>query len=237
MRANKFGVILSLMFVRDWPWKILSLLIAMGIYFSVRAEISNAREITVSVEADTDALAAVPSDFVIESIEPQMAKVSVRGTYSLVNQLNPDLIKFKVNPRMRNDSPTNAVIVPLNILNLQGIERGLRVMRIEPSEVLVKYDWPIVLRLQVAKPELIGKAFGRAEIAAFEQTNVVVKGSQRLLRGLDPRKVLVMPEPIDVTGRTQGFTARVKLCPPVDAMRVTVDPDAIAVDVRVISEE
>ena len=111
MNVANLWTAIRLMLFKDFAWKLFSLALASAIYFSVRSEISNGREISVSVEADNDAASAVPSDFVIESIEPRLAKVSVRGTYSLVNRLDPEFIRFKVSPRLRNDSPVNAVTV------------------------------------------------------------------------------------------------------------------------------
>jgi hypothetical protein len=129
----------------------------------------------------------------------------------------------------------DTVEVGIGSSNLQGV-RGVRVTKIEPSVAVVRFDIPMSLKLAVAPPEILGKARGRVELV-YDQTNAVVKGSRRLLSPLDATKVRVQPDAIDVDGRSQSFSARVKLYPPGDPTSAAVEPSEIVVNVLIINEK
>ena len=235
MQAINRREILRLMFVRDWPWKVLALVIACMIYFSIRAQISHIRRISVPVDV---VLAATDAGFAIESVEPRSVQVTLRGSQSALNQLNPENMLFEINPkRKKNDTaPKDSETVKLSPFQLRNVANGLRIVEIEPSKVLVKFDVPMSLQLSIAKPEITGVARGQVRLS-YDQTNVVVTGSRRLLATLAPDKVQVLPAPIDVEGRTMSFQTRVALHPPGDQTRLKVIPPEMVVNVQITSEK
>jgi len=233
MKAINWRDILWLMFIRDWPWKVLSLGIACMIYFSIRAQISHHRTLSVPVDVVFE---AAGTGVVIESVEPRNVQVTLRGSYSALNQLNPEIMQFDISPRRRknNTAPADTETVKLRPFLLRNANR-LRVMDIEPSAVQVRFDVPMNLQLRVAKPELSGTARGLVKLT-YEQATATVTGSRRLLASVAPDKVQVLSAPIDVEGRTQSFQTRVALYPPGDQTRLKVTPTEMLVTVQISSE-
>ncbi|HPC48572.1 MAG TPA: hypothetical protein PL016_00410, partial [Kiritimatiellia bacterium] len=61
MQRDKVLSILRIVFLNNGYWKLLSLVIAVLVYFSIRAEISHVRVISIPVEAEFDAAGKVLS--------------------------------------------------------------------------------------------------------------------------------------------------------------------------------
>ncbi len=232
MPAEKRLPFLRMAFVNNGYWKLLSLVIAVLIYFTIRADISHVRMITIPVETEFESGAGGAA---IESVEPRSLQVTLRGSYSEVSQLVAATVRCVVRPKQKKNTPVDTVEVKLGNSNLRGVG-GVRVAKIEPAVVVVKFDVPMSLRLTVAPPSMTGKARGRVELVC-DQTNAVVKGSRRLLSPLDAGKVQIQTEPIDVDGRSQTFSTRVKLLPPGDAVNALVEPPEMAVNVVIINEK
>jgi hypothetical protein len=232
MQVSKWLFFLRVVFISNGYWKLFSLAISVLIYFSIRADIIHVRTLSIPVEAEFESVAGGAA---IESVEPRSVQVTLRGSYSDVNQLALTALRCVVRPKQKKNTVTDIVNVKIGTSSLRGV-RGVRVVKIEPNMATVKFDVPMTLRLAVAPPEIVGKARGRVELV-YDQTNAVVKGSRRLLSPLDDVKVQIQPERIDVDGRSQTFSARVRLFPPGDAVNAVVEPSEIVVNVLIISEK
>ena len=234
MKSTNWREVLKLMFVRDWPWKVLSLVIASLLYFSIRSQISHVRPYAVSVDVVFD---AAGTGVAIESIEPRSVQVKLRGSNSGHNQLNPDFMLFEISPKRKkkNAVPEDLELIKLTAFQLRN-SGGLRVVDIEPSAVWVRFDVPMNKQFSIAKPQVTGTARGKVKLT-YEQTHAMVTGSRRLINELDPDKVQVMPAPIDVEGRTQSFQPRVALYPPGDPTRLKVVPTEMIVNVQITIEK
>jgi len=232
MTINNVVSMLRMMFLRNGYWKLLSLVIAVLIYFSIRSEISHVRVLTIPVETDFETTAG---GAVIESVEPRAVQVTLRGSYSELSQLAVPAVRCVVRPRQKKNALLDTVEVKIGHSSLRGV-RGLRVAKIEPGTVVVKFDVPMSLMLAVAPPVLEGKARGRVELV-YDQTNAVVKGSRRLLSPLDPSTARIQAESISVDGRSQTFATRVRLIPPGDAGSAIVEPSDMVVNVMILSEQ
>lgn len=232
MRSDKALMLLRMVFLRNGYWKLLSLIIAVLTYFSIRSEISHVRIITIPVDAEID---VGTTGAVVEMVEPRSVQVTLRGSYSEVNQLSVANVRCVVRPKQRKGDLLDSVAVKIKPSNLLGV-RGLRVAKIDPNPVVVRFDVPMTLRLPVASPTLTGKARGRVKLE-YQQTNAVVKGSRRWLSPLDAETVQIGTETIDVDGRSQSFNANVRLIPPGGALNAVVDPPEILVNVLIVSEK
>jgi hypothetical protein len=136
MQAISIRSLLWLLFVRDWPWKILSFAIALMVYFSLRSEISNMRTIAVPIMGD---------GYVITSVKPKSAYVTLRGTKAELDQLYTPNVLFLVKPSItakEMKEPVYQEIIRLSSSHVKQIGR-LRVARIEPSFVNVQFERPI----------------------------------------------------------------------------------------------
>lgn len=233
MQLSRVTLLLRILFVNNGYWKLLSLVIAILIYFTIRADISHVRVVSVPVETSADTVGVEGA--AIWSIEPRSVQVTFRGSYSDVSQLAVSTLKCVVRPKQKKNTPLDTVLVKVGHSNLRG-GQGVRVAKIEPNVVVVKFDVPISLRLAVAPPMLEGKARGMVQLV-YDQTNAVVKGSRRLLSPLDVTKTQIMADSIDVDGRSQTFTTRVRLFPPGDAVNAVVEPPEMVVNVMILSEK
>ena len=232
MRAAKWGAILRVDFLNNGYWKLLSLVIAVLIYFSIRADISHVRVISIPVETEFD---AEDGGVAIESVEPRSVQVTLRGSYADVNQLTLSVARCVLRPRQKKSLLLDTISLKIRSSNLRGV-RGVRVVKIEPNEAVVKFDVPMMLTLPVARPVEVGMARGRVQLL-YDQTNAVVRGSRRQLSQMDKDKAQIQPESIDVSGRSQNFVTRVKLLPPGEAINAVVDPPEMVVNVQIISEK
>ena len=232
MPTDKMLPILRVVFIKNGYWKLLSLIIAILIHFAIRAEISYLKVVTIPVETDFD---ASTMGVAIESVEPRSVQITLRGSYSEVNKIESSKMSCVVRPKQKKNSLLDSVPVKIHSTNLRGV-RGVRVVKIEPNKVEVKFDVPMFLQLAVAPPVVQGKARGRVQLM-YDQTNAVVRGSRRVLIPLDAEKVQVQTDMIDVEGRSQTFTTRVRLYPPGDTVNAVVEPADMVVNVMIISEK
>ncbi len=232
MRPDKVMSFLRIVFIKNGYWKLLSLVIAVLIHFAIRAEISHLQVVTVPVVTDFDSNTMGAA---IESVEPRSVQITLRGSYAEVSKLDVSKASCLVRPKQKKNSLLDTVPVKIRSTSLRGV-RGVRVVKIEPSVVVVKFDVPMSLQLAVASPVVQGKARGRVQLV-YEQTNAVVKGSRRLLSPLDAGKVQIQTDVIDVEGRSQSFTTNVRLYPPGDAVNAVVEPSDMVVNVMIISEK
>jgi hypothetical protein len=136
MQTINVRSLLWLLFLRDWPWKVLSFAIALMIYFSVRSEISNLKTLAVPVMGD--------GGCVVTSVKPQTVHVTLRGSETELSQLYTPAIYVAVAPHARQGASkeTNKIeTIQLKSSALRQIGR-LRVVRIDPSFVNVQFERP-----------------------------------------------------------------------------------------------
>jgi hypothetical protein len=136
MQAISIRSLLWLLFIRDWPWKVISFAIALMVYFSLRSEISNLRTIAVPIMGD---------GYVITSAQPQSVYVTLRGTKAELDQLYTPNVLFLVKPSIpakEMKEPVYKEIIHVSSSQVKQIGR-LRVARIEPSFVSVQFERPI----------------------------------------------------------------------------------------------
>ncbi|MBQ9431276.1 MAG: hypothetical protein IJU44_06965 [Kiritimatiellae bacterium] len=226
---------LKSIFIRNGWWKLVSLLLALMIYFSIRSDISHVRVVYFPVEQDrVDTGTGDKEHAVVESIDPPSVRVLLRGPYEEVTQLSESDLLCQIRPRQKKANE-DTVAVKVRTSNLKGFNRRLRVVAIEPSQVQVRFDVPMRLEVPVATPVTAGRARGRVQLV-YDQTNVVVMGSRRLLSPLENAKFQLQMEPINVEGRAQTFSVRAKLLPPSEVPNAKLDPPDIMVTAKIINE-
>lgn len=135
MQAINLRSLLWLLFVRDWLWKLLSLAIALMIYYSIRSEISNLRTIAVPIMGD---------GCVVTSTKPQTVYVTLRGSETELEQLYTPAVYFAVKRSAQPQDDKGALQPETIRLKSSALRQigGLRVARIEPSFVNVQFERP-----------------------------------------------------------------------------------------------
>ena len=232
MQLNKYKAILHLLFLNNGYWKLLSLVIAVLVYFTIRSDISHMRVVSVPVELTND---SADGDAAVWSIEPRSVKVSIRGSYVETSEIADSALKCVIRARQKSSSILDTVRIKVRAKHIQGI-RDARVVKIDPAYIDVKFDIPESFKLDVAPPVIEGSARGIVKLS-YDVTNAVVTGSRRLLGSLDLEDTQIQCEPIDVSDRLESFTTRVRLVPPGDAANLTVDPAEMVVNVYVTSKK
>jgi len=136
MQTINVRSLLWLLFLRDWPWKLLSFAIALMIYFSVRSQISNLKTIAVPIMGDGGS--------VVMSVKPETVHVTLRGSETELSQLYTPAIYIAVTSHAKQGDlkETNKFeTVRLKSSALRQIGR-LRVVQIDPSFVNVQFEHP-----------------------------------------------------------------------------------------------
>lgn len=223
---------------RDMRWKLFAVAVASVVYFSIRAQINDLRTVSIPVIIDPEvSIANVRDGAVVASYEPQFIQVTVRGSFNDVNLLNPDAAHCMLRPRYKKGAidSGDTIVEKIRRSSLRGIASSLKIVKIEPEECDVSFDYPMSMSMPIAPIITEGKARGRVELTPA-LTNVTVSGSRRLLQKLDRASAMVQVQPISVEGRSTSFTVPVKLLPPADVPNATVSPATMEVAVKVITE-
>ena len=231
MQISTVKTVLHILFVNNGYWKLLALVIAVLVYFGIRSDISHMRVVTVPVEVTTD---SDSGNVAVWSVDPRSVRVSIRGSYIQISEIADASLKCVVRARQKSTSIMDTVQIKVKPKNIQGV-RDARVVKIEPSAIDVKFDIPSTRQFAVAPPVVVGTARGTVKLS-YDVTNAVVTGSRRLLRALDLEDTQIQTEPVDVDGRLESFTKRLRLVPPGDASSMTVDPAEMVVNVYIISQ-
>lgn len=210
---------------RDGRTKLMAAVVALVAFQIIRTNISEMETFRVRVVANQ------PHDggFTVVKVEPSDVSVTLRGSRDQLRVLREDAMSVTVQARQ---IPANggSETISLRRAQVEGIGYA-RVDSLEPSHVQLDYEIEGNVRLAVARPLLVGTPLvGTAEIG-WTETNVVVRGPLTQLRTLYDNAVPLATEKIDVDGRVQSFTRRVRILPPPDIGNVSVTPSEI--DVRV----
>ena len=201
--------------------KLLALLLALGTFYAVRATTSWEIRVDAPVDVRVDkGVAVLPPD-------PTTVSVTLRGAREEIERLDREAVRVTVRPRAA-DPENSEEEVALGPTSVEGAGR-LRVTRVEPPRVLVRFDREEVRALPVYRPRFTGTPLrGRAD-AEYEPQQVLVRGSHRGLRAVQG----VDTEPVDVDGRVQSFTKRVRVLPPSDTWVSSIEPPEVTVRVTI----
>jgi hypothetical protein len=232
MQLNNFKTVFFILFLNNGYWKLLALVIAIVVYFSISSDISHLKVISVPVEVTNDSTAG---NAVIWSVEPRSVEVRIRGSYNEISEIADNSLTCTLRAKQKSSGFLDTVQVKIRSKDIQGV-RNTRIVKIEPSTIDVKFDVPVSIPLAIAAPAIKGNARGSVKLS-YDVTNAVVTGSRRLLQPLDVDNTRIQCEPIDVEGRLETFTTNQRLVPPGDAVSFKVEPTHLTVKVSIISEK
>ena len=208
--------------------KVLAAVLAVVIFYGVRGVISNTMVLHLPVELDVD-----DAQVAILSLEPSTVRVTLRGALSELRQLVEEDMSITLRPRSIN--ATGIALEPVNARHVRG--RGtLQVVNIDPNQVRVTYDRQDTRVFTVAPPVLLGKpGRGRAEVE-FDPREVRVRGAERHLDQLQAAYLQLQTEPVDVDGRMQSFTRRLRVLSPEEDWLAEITPREINARVNIVLE-
>ena len=232
---------------REWPWLIVSLALAILVFWRVRDEISheNTFEIPVNVELPNSdsGLAA--------TVDPPKVSVTLRGTESDIEKLG-DGKNLKLAITVRNPerlAASKAVRVKLapGLIgrmfagNHEGVscrfsgEGNARLVKFDNGidkkdgdnhdTVDLSFDEKASFEFAVETPATTGTPAAGRPIVSLKNNKVMLTGSKSKLEGL--RAIKLKTAPIDLEGRAWTIDTKVKVIPPADYHDVVIDPEIV----------
>jgi hypothetical protein len=176
-----------LLVTTNLPYKILSVLIALALWFIVRDE---RIETTVSVALDVVA----PGDFVVSSEHVPDLTVSVQGTRSALSRLRGANLVHAVRPVATEPGP---VVVRIRPEELE-LPPGVEATSVSPSSAQVRLESRATRRVPVKARLLVAEGTGyRVRKVTITPERVRVAGPTSVVAGLDE----VWTEGIEITPR------------------------------------
>lgn len=211
----------------DWPWKILALFLSAVIYLMVRSRISHVQTVSVPVSVECEPGIAVLT------VEPLSIQVTFRGDAAAIQQLSARDLKAVVRPHDLARGGMERVSVSARDIRGRG---ALRVVDLDPQVVLVTYDRQGQVLFPVAEPVVEGKPLrGRVQIE-YSPRAAMVTGARRHLDLSFTNGVQLQTEPVDVEGRVQGFTRRLRILPPDGVWMTAIQPPEVTARINIVAD-
>lgn len=210
-------------FLRDWPLKLVSLALAVGLWLLlVPAEKSvSAKSLTIPLETLN-----VPAGLEIVERPPATVDVTLRAPKRLLDEIGPSGLVARLDlgraTVLQQEYPLAASIV--------DIPSGAEVVRIAPSKVTIKLERTVAATLEV-RATLRGRAAAgfHVEGIEIEPATVEVRGPESRVRPKDAAATA----PIDITGLTQPTVFEADIILPRPELRLVDSPASARVAVRV----
>lgn len=208
--------------LNNWTLKVLALILAIITYQSIKDAISFEVPFEIPVEVE------VEEGIAILDQNPREVEVIFQGSRADLRQLSHGQMKVLLNPK---PGPAGSGLLSISPHDVRGAS-GVRVVSIRPKEVSLTFDRESEKKVSVTKPKIKGTPIiGKVELD-YEPKTVTIKGPQRRL----DEKNFLDTEPVDVDGRVQSFTKRVKILPPADAMVTRIEPAEVEVKVSIVTD-
>ena len=208
---------IKLWYVRDWPMKIVSLVLALALWLLlVPAEkMFSEKSLTVPLETRN-----VPAG--LEIVEPPVAAIDItlRAPNRLLDEIGPSGLVARIDldraTVLQQEYPLNASMI--------AVPPGAEVIKISPSKVTIRLERTAEAKLEV-RPLVRGRAaegyrHARTEI---EPASVVVRGPESLIEGVKSATTA----PVDISGLSGSTVFEADIILPRPELRL-VSPQARA---------
>ncbi|MFP4363438.1 MAG: YbbR-like domain-containing protein [Spirochaetia bacterium] len=210
--------------IRNWPVKVLAIAAAILVFLFHRFTTLEERYFSVPLEIE------VNNEFVVSGDHPSMARVTIRGKGNTIfNIIEEDVSAVADLTQIETEGVFR---VPVE-LETRGAaqEAGAIEFRVEPVEITVTIEPKVTRSLNVV-PQLTGFPPSGYELNATLVTpnSVTVEGPASIVNELP----MISTEEIDLTGKSNDFTARVRLIQPESSI---VFPGGNTVEVQIEIDE
>lgn len=226
--TNPFRLLIS-----NWGWKLASLGVALIIFFGVRRSVSYTQTIALSIGAETE-----EGPQALTGFSPGVVNVTFRGSESAIRQLSfpgaeqPKIKAYLPQPPLGESMAT----VHLTSRDIQR-DDGLRVLSIEPREVIARFDSRDTRTLDVLEPIVTGAPQDGTVIVSIEPKQVEITGSRIRLEEMISAQTCLATAMLDVSNRSEGFQTTLKVLPPDNRGGWTLSPDSVQAEVRFVRED
>ncbi len=184
---------------KDWVLKFVSLLLATVLWYFVGGEDTVDKNVTVPIE-----IINLPRDLVISNQFKKDIEVTVSGPRSVITEMTNRAVTRQIN--LSNATPGTNVVENDN--DSIPVPRGITVLRIQPSSIILSLDKLIQKQFQVM-PVTTGDVAAGYE---FEQMNmtpdvITITGPETILSHVDA----LLTETIDLNGMKDSRQFQVPL--------------------------
>jgi YbbR domain-containing protein len=204
--------------LRNWPWKVLALVLSYAIWVAVMGASRIMQDVNVPLDL------SLPDRLIPADPAPTNVLARLRGPENLLRRVDLLRLSFPVD---LEDAAPGTVTVQLDPAGLAGVPSGIEVVFIEPDRLVLRVDErvrkpvPVVPTVRGRPPA--GYTFYRA--TAVPDTKEI-EGPAADIRGVERLRT----DPISLDGRTEPFEVRVRAVSEHRGVRLV---DAEPVDVRV----
>lgn len=220
-------------FVNDWSWKLAAFALALFVFFWIRQSISYTETLILPVETELDRGHLSLKDF-----EPTTVRVTFRGSEEAIRSLSvvgteKPRVRLKLSQPPAGQTSMRMTLSPEDVI----CDRDLRVVKVEPEEVVAHFDRTESRYLNVEEPDLRGLSATDKVKVTLEPSYVTVSGPSERLDELVERSVSLTTEALDVVGRGTTFETVLRVQPPDARSSWTLNPETVKVSVEIIQEE
>lgn len=203
--------ILRNIFVRNWGLKLFSLILALGLWFTIIPEEKMSFEQTLSVPLEPH---NKPSWMEYVERPPSTIEVTIKAPNRLYDQITPDSVRARLELGNASIEQTE---YPISI-NMISLPQGAEVVQIFPSQVMIKLERSKEVLLDVV-PSLVGDLPENLELVRVEviPNQVSVTGPESRVKETDK----VRTNPIDLSSVTGSILIEADVILPNQELRLT----------------
>jgi len=217
------------MLINNWWLKLLALSLAAVSFYAIRETTGYEVDYSIPVEVSVEPGIAVLNQ------EPATVRVRFRGSRDDLLRLDERHIKAVVAPKAGEPDGSEKAVT-LSARDVEGAA-GVNIVKIEPSVVLLTFDREVETTVSVAKPRTIGTPLIGTVSVEHEPVTAKIRGPKRRLAEMKQKgRDKVQTEPVDVDGRVESFTKKVRILPPSEAWVSRIEPSEVTVKVNIITE-
>ena len=186
-------------FGRNKGLKLLSLLLAVALWFAVSGEERTETSLHMALE-----FANLPAQMAMVGDVPSELQVRIIGPQSVVNRLSQSRLTQTVDLANHKSGPYAFYLGPSNF----SFPQGVMVIRIQPNPLIIRLSPTISATLPI-KPVLVGNLPEGYELKSAETkpAQVMVRGPEEELENLN----FLPTHPIELNGLTESSTVRTDL--------------------------
>ena len=210
--------------------KVLSFIVAAVFFALARATIGFTDTYTVPVKIVVKAPGVALRDQEASEVEVTLKGASEDIQKFDARNLSIEIVVQEVAPDVAGE------LIPVDRNDVKGVGK-LSVRGVVPNGIYVNYDREVTTRLKVAQPDLNGKPLlGEAKVR-LRVDEVIVTGPDSKLSLLRERNFVLPTEPVDVYGKTQNFSKKVRILPPADSGITSVTPSELEAEIVIVTPQ
>jgi YbbR domain-containing protein len=206
--------------LKDWPLKLVALLIAFGVWLSITGQDRMLSDFTVPLEVEygPERIAGGP--------QPTAVTVRLEGPRTAMRRLDPLRMAVRLDLK---EAPYGEREVPLSRSQLTGVPRSIDVSRFDPDRVTLQVARRARRELEIV-PDLVGELPTGYALYGYEvrPETITVEGTPAAVDGLGS----LATESIRLDGQTASFVASVGVIPEDPRVHV-LETDPLEVEVLI----